>query len=56
MPVYAIEAEGDATERYSVEAASEAEAREKFERGEVEPAWSTEVSGSEIVKIEKEED
>lgn len=54
MPRYLLECEGEARETYGVEAASEEEAREKFERGEVERAIVTEVSGVEIVSIEEE--
>lgn len=56
MPTFDIEAEGDAIERYSVVAENELEAREKFQRGDVEPAWSTEIQGSTIVSIVEEEE
>lgn len=56
MPQFAIEAEGDAIERYVVEAENEEEAREKFKRGDLPDPWSTEIQGSTIVHLEEEED
>lgn len=54
MTTWSIKARGEAIEHYSVEADTEEEARAKFERGDVDAAWYTEVSGSEIERIDEE--
>lgn len=55
MPNFIIEAQGEAREIYSVEAENEDEAREKFESGQIQRAYLTEVSSSELVSIEEDD-
>jgi hypothetical protein len=55
MTVYRIEAEGDVREVYHVEAESEDEAREMFQRGDIDNPTISEVCGSSIVKVEVED-
>lgn len=56
MNLYNLTVKGIATERYSVEAKSEDEARAKFEEGNISAAYSTEVYDCEIERVDLEEE
>lgn len=56
MTIWNIEAHGEVTEYYAVEADTEDEARAKFDRGDAGTPIYSEVEGIELVKIESEND
>ncbi len=55
MKTWHIRGGGDVVEHYSVEAETEQEARDMFERGEAGQPWYTEVQGSYILNIDQED-
>lgn len=56
MPWFTIETRGDARELYGVEADTEADARAKFDNGEITQADLIEVSSVEIVDVTQDMD
>jgi hypothetical protein len=52
---WTIEAHGDVRELYTVDADTEEEAREKYERGDVGQPYLSETMGTEIVRVTQDD-